>query len=369
VAGIRFVDVCKRFGKVEAVKNFSLEVHDKEFLTLVGPSGSGKSTILNLLAGLEDPSSGQIFIDGRLVNPVPPGQRDIAMVFQSYALYPHMSVRHNMGFGLKVRRYSKAKIEEKVTEAANLLGISELLDRMPRELSGGQRQRVALGRAITRDPKVFLLDEPLSNLDAKLRIRMRAELKLLFERLEGTVVYVTHDQVEAMTMSDRVVVMNNGVDQQVGAPLEIYDTPKNVFVASFMGSPPMNFVQAQLDLTAEVPVLRAGGVDLPFDVHLPTGSMARLTRRPLIVGVRPEHIVVTAPSKSSIACRVLLVESMGNLNVVHTEVGQHRLVITTDSAFRAAGGETINIAFKADKVHLFDQSTSERIDLFNTTVA
>ena len=362
MAGIRFVDVCKRFGKVVAVKDFSLEVHDREFLTLVGPSGSGKSTLLNLLAGLEDPTSGQIFIADRLVNSVPSGQRDIAMVFQSYALYPHMSVRHNMGFGLKVRRFSKAEIEKRVNEAANLLGISELLDRMPRELSGGQRQRVALGRAITRDPKVFLLDEPLSNLDAKLRIHMRAELKLLFERLGGTVVYVTHDQVEAMTMSDRVVVLNNGVAQQVGAPLEIYDTPRNEFVASFVGSPPMNFVQAQFELTGEMPMLRAAGVDLPFDVQLSDESTAKLAGRPLIVGVRPEDILIAAPGGSSIPCRVLLVEPMGNVNVVHVEAGRHRLVLTTDSAFRATHGKTVNLVLKADKVHLFDQSTSERVN-------
>ncbi len=261
MARIVYEDITKRFGSVTALHEFNLTIEDHEFLTLVGPSGCGKSTTLNITAGLEDPSGGRLYIDDRLVNAVPPGDRDIAMVFQSYALYPHKTVRDNIGFGLKVRGMDKREIQQRVQDAANLLGIANLLDRKPRELSGGQRQRVALGRAITRNPKVFLLDEPLSNLDAKLRVQIRAELKLLFDRIQGTVLYVTHDQAEAMTMSHRVVVMNHGVVQQIGTPLEVYNLPHNDFVAGFLGSPAMNFLPGQVAASEQTLAIKSDGLD------------------------------------------------------------------------------------------------------------
>ena len=362
---IRFENVTKKFGPVIALNDLNLQINDREFVTLVGPSGCGKSTTLNILAGLEDPSAGLVYIDNKVVNDVPSGKRDIAMVFQSYALYPHMNVRDNMGFGLKVRGMKKAEIDRRVGEAAQILGIEALLNRRPRELSGGQRQRVALGRAITRDPKVFLLDEPLSNLDAKLRTQMRADLKLLFNRLDGTVVYVTHDQAEAMTLSDRVVVMKDGVVQQVGAPLALYDHPTNIFVAGFLGSPTMNFVNCTLAREAERLSLRTGDVRWPFSLST-TADAGMLKGESIVLGVRPEDITVAPMGQLaaalSVPCTVEVVEHMGSVNIIYISVAGTRLIATMETAFEARSGDSASIAINPNKVHLFSPETSKRLD-------
>ncbi len=365
MAEIRFENITKRFGAVVALKDLNLEITDREFVTLVGPSGCGKSTTLNILAGLEDASEGLVYIDGKVVNDVPSGKRDIAMVFQSYALYPHMNVRDNMGFGLRVRGMKKDEIDRRVGEAAQILGIEGLLNRRPRELSGGQRQRVALGRAITRDPKVFLLDEPLSNLDAKLRTQMRADLKLLFNRLSGTVVYVTHDQAEAMTLSDRVVVMRDGVVQQVGAPLALYDQPANLFVAGFLGSPTMNFINCTLAREGERLSLHTGDVRWPFT--LPTNTdLKTLKGDRAILGVRPEDITVAPTGQlaagTSVPCTVEVVEHMGSINIIYVSVAGTRLIATMETAFEARSGDAASIAINPSKVHLFSPDTGNRLD-------
>ena len=365
MAEIRFENVTKRFGPVVALNDLNLQIPDGEFVTLVGPSGCGKSTTLNILAGLEDASEGLVYIDGKVVNDVPSGKRDIAMVFQSYALYPHMNVRDNMGFGLKVRGMKKDEIDRRVGEAAQILGIEVLLNRRPRELSGGQRQRVALGRAITRDPKVFLLDEPLSNLDAKLRTQMRADLKLLFNRLGGTVVYVTHDQAEAMTLSDRVVVMKDGVVQQVGAPLELYDQPANIFVAGFLGSPTMNFVNCELERQGDQVGLRTEGVRWPFTLP-PNMNQDTLKGNRAVLGVRPEDITVAPAGQlgdgSSVPCTVEVVEHMGSVNIIYVSVAGTRLIATMETAFEARTGDAACITINPGKVHLFSPDTGKRLD-------
>jgi len=373
MAQIQYKNISKRFGSVVALEPLNLTVGDKEFVTLVGPSGCGKSTTLNITAGLEDPSGGELYIDGRLVNAVPPGDRDIAMVFQSYALYPHKTVRENIGFGLKVRKMPKTEIEKRVQEAATLLGIAELLDRKPRELSGGQRQRVALGRAITRNPKVFLLDEPLSNLDAKLRVQMRAELKLLFERIEGTVLYVTHDQAEAMTMSDRVVVMNQGVVQQVGTPLEVYNLPSNDFVAGFLGSPAMNFIPCQVEQRGDT--LVATAADWQWSMLLNGNSQSTSTRvtknrerlqGKMTLGIRPEDLTLltTAPdAASTIPCRIILVEHMGATNLFIVQAGAQQLTIAAPADFYLSPGSNAAIGVNPAKVHFFEATSGRNVTL------
>ena len=362
MAEIRFERVTKRFGSVVAVDDLSLDIADKEFVTLVGPSGCGKSTTLNLLAGLEDPSAGLIYIDGAVVNDVPSGKRDIAMVFQSYALYPHMTVAENIGFGLKVRGMNKEEINRRVDEAAQILGIEKLLDRKPRELSGGQRQRVALGRAITREPKVFLLDEPLSNLDAKLRIQMRADLKLLFTRLGGTVVYVTHDQAEAMTLSDRVVVMRDGIVQQMGDPLTLYNDPDNLFVAGFLGNPSMNFVDCEVTRDNEKVTLRTQHIVWPLSVPT-TAELMSQTRNGVILGIRPEDVSVgltgQLSEESSVPCTIEVVEHMGSVNIIYADVEGTRIIATTESDFSARSGDPARLALNARKIHLFHPETSQ----------
>ncbi|HEU5434721.1 MAG TPA: ABC transporter ATP-binding protein [Thermomicrobiales bacterium] len=352
MAEITFDRVSKRFGGQHAVRNLSLTVRDRELLTLVGPSGCGKSTTLNMLAGLEDPSEGLISIDGRVVNDVPSGARDIAMVFQSYALYPHMTVRQNIGFGLEVRRLPKAEIGRRVDEAAKLLDIDHLLDRRPRQLSGGQRQRVALGRALTRNPKAFLLDEPLSNLDAQLRTQMRAELKLLFSRIEGTVVYVTHDQAEAMTLSDRLVVMRDGEVQQAGAPLDVYNNPVNTFVARFLGSPAINLIPGRLERGPGDGVrFVASGLTLSL-----AGRLARIAAAApgsdVILGIRPEDFSLTPPG-DGVPVRVDVIEPMGSLNVLYASAGPTRLVATAAPDVFPTPGSTVGLTLAADKGHLF----------------
>ena len=372
MAEILYKDIRKQFGAVVALEPLNLTVGDKEFVTLVGPSGCGKSTTLNITAGLEDPSGGELYIDGRLVNAVPPGDRDIAMVFQSYALYPHKTVRENIGFGLKVRKMPKPEIEKRVQEAAALLSIADLLDRKPRELSGGQRQRVALGRAITRNPKVFLLDEPLSNLDAKLRVQMRAELKLLFERIEGTVLYVTHDQAEAMTMSDRVVVMNRGVVQQVGTPLEVYNLPNNDFVAGFLGSPAMNFIPCQVQQSGDELTSTAEGLRWVLSLRGERAAGERVTKNrarlqgKLTLGIRPEDLslMTNMPDTSAaIPCRITLVEHMGASNLFIVQAGTQQLTIAAPADFYLPPGSNATISVNPTKVHFFETSSGNNLTL------
>ena len=357
MAEIEFDRISKRFGNHVAVHDFSLTVRDQELLTLVGPSGCGKSTTLNMLAGLEDPTQGLIRIDGNVINAVPSGKRDIAMVFQSYALYPHMTVRENIGFGLKVRRMAPADIARRVDEASQILGISHLLDRRPRELSGGQRQRVALGRALTRNPKAFLLDEPLSNLDAQLRTQMRAELKLLFQRVGGTVVYVTHDQAEAMTLSDRLVVMKDGQIQQVGTPLEVYNAPANTFVARFLGSPAINLIPGVL--RGEDGTIRFEADGLAWSLPPRIAGAAATTGSPeVVLGIRPEEITIATQEGSGTPVTIDIVEPMGSLNIVYASAGATRVVVTTTPDFCPSPGSCVWLQPQPEKMHLFNAETT-----------
>ncbi|MFO1160729.1 MAG: sn-glycerol-3-phosphate ABC transporter ATP-binding protein UgpC [Reyranellaceae bacterium] len=353
----------KKFDVTHVVKDVDLEIHDKEFVVFVGPSGCGKTTTLRMIAGLEAVTSGEILIDNTVVNEVPPMDRDIAMVFQNYALYPHMSVAGNMAFGLKMRKFQKSEIETRIKRAADILGIGDLLHRKPRQLSGGQRQRVALGRAIVRDPKVFLFDEPLSNLDAKLRVQMRVELKKLHERLGTTAVYVTHDQVEAMTLGDRVVVMKDGVVQQVGEPLELYNTPANRFVAGFIGSPAMNF--------ADVTLASANGKLWANARGLQIGLPEALARRAnghngakATVGVRPEDIHVAGPADPAELCfeaEVEVVEQLGSEILLDTRVGDATFVASVDPTLRMRVHDRLKLALNPNRLHLFDAQTEAAI--------
>ncbi|HEV7545562.1 MAG TPA: sn-glycerol-3-phosphate ABC transporter ATP-binding protein UgpC [Reyranella sp.] len=353
----------KKFDLTHVVKDVDLQIHDKEFVVFVGPSGCGKTTTLRMIAGLEAITSGDILIDDTIVNDVPPMDRDIAMVFQNYALYPHMSVAGNMAFGLKMRKFEKSEIEARIKRAADILGIGDLLHRKPRQLSGGQRQRVALGRAIVRDPKVFLFDEPLSNLDAKLRVQMRVELKKLHERLGTTAIYVTHDQVEAMTLGDRVVVMKDGLVQQVGEPLELYNTPANRFVAGFIGSPAMNFADVTLAASngkvwAEAPGLRIG---LPEPVaHRVNGRNGGKAT----VGIRPEDIHIAGPADPAELCfdvEVEVVEQLGSEILLDTRVGNSTFVASVDPTLRTRVHDRLKLAMNPARLHLFDAQTEAAI--------
>jgi multiple sugar transport system ATP-binding protein len=353
----------KKFDLTHEVKDVDLQIHDKEFVVFVGPSGCGKTTTLRMIAGLEAITSGDILIDNTVVNDVPPMDRDIAMVFQNYALYPHMSVAGNMAFGLKMRKFEKSEIESRIKRAADILGIGDLLHRKPRQLSGGQRQRVALGRAIVRDPKVFLFDEPLSNLDAKLRVQMRVELKKLHERLGTTAIYVTHDQVEAMTLGDRVVVMKDGVVQQVGEPLELYNTPANRFVAGFIGSPAMNFADVTLAASdgkvwAEAPGIRIG---LPEPVaHRVNGRNGGKAT----VGIRPEDIHIAGPADPADLCfdvEVEVVEQLGSEILLDTRVGNSTFVASVDPTLRTRVHDHLKLAINPARLHLFDAQTEAAI--------
>lgn len=355
MANVKFINVTKRFGKVTAVRDLKLEVADREFMTLVGPSGCGKSTTLNLLAGLEEPDEGEIYIGDRLMNDVPPGDRNIAMMFQSYALYPHMKVFDNMAFGLRIQKVGRAEIGRRVQEAAKLLDIGDLLDRKPAQLSGGQRQRVALGRAIVRDPDVFLLDEPLSNLDAILRVQMRADLRLLFNRLGSTVVYVTHDQAEAMTMSDRLVVFRFGEVQQVGTPMEVYARPANLFVARFIGSPPINFIRGAVETTAGEVRFNAPGFSMPLP-PLADGDWPG----ELIAGIRPEDIFLR-PAGTNIPATVQLLEHLGSENIVFADVAGQMLTLKSDKETAVRRGENIGLEIQPGAVHFFDAATEKRL--------
>ncbi len=353
----------KMFDVTHVVKDVDLEIRDKEFVVLVGPSGCGKTTTLRMVAGLEAITSGQILIDDSVVNEVPPMDRDIAMVFQNYALYPHMSVAGNMAFGLKMRKFAKPEIESRIKRAAAILGIENLLERKPRQLSGGQRQRVALGRAIVRDPKVFLFDEPLSNLDAKLRVQMRVELKKLHERLGTTAIYVTHDQVEAMTLGDRVVVMKDGWVQQVGEPLELYNTPANRFVAGFIGSPAMNFIEATLGESDGAVVAEAPGLRLTLPG--PQAARARAKAgRAITLGIRPEDVHVATDSDPANLCFdaiVEVVEQLGSEILLDTRVGPATVVASVEPTMRIRSNDRLRMSLKPERLHLFDAETEAAI--------
>jgi len=367
LAQVILKNVTKRFGNVVAVNNVSLDIQDKEFIVLVGPSGCGKSTTLRMVAGLEEISEGTITIGDTVVNDVPPKDRDIAMVFQNYALYPHMDVYNNMAFGLKLRKFPKAEIDRRVKEAAKMLGIENLLDRKPKALSGGQRQRVAVGRAIVREPKVFLMDEPLSNLDAKLRVQMRAELSKLHNRLQTTIIYVTHDQTEAMTMGDRIVVMKDGVIQQVGAPLEIYNHPNNMFVAGFIGSPAMNFIDVVLRREDETYYVDANTFKLPIPKEKTAGlkNLGKYIDKHVILGIRPEDIedatLMQHDPATCVEADIDVTEPMGAEVYAYFSSGDNSFIARLDAATKAVDGGRLKVAFDMTKVHLFDKDTEEVI--------
>jgi multiple sugar transport system ATP-binding protein len=349
-----------------AVRDFNLEVSDREFLVFVGPSGCGKSTTLRMIAGLESISAGEIHIGDRLVNNVPPKDRDIAMVFQNYALYPHMTVRQNMAFGLKMRNFSSQEIARRVEEAAGILGLNAYLDRKPKALSGGQRQRVAVGRAIVRQPEVFLFDEPLSNLDAKMRVQMRTELVKLHQKLQATMIYVTHDQVEAMTMGDRIVVMKDGVVQQIDTPLKLYAYPANLFVAGFLGSPAMNFVTGELKSTPGGLLFKEsdGGT-----IHVKVGSRACLepyAGKPVVLGVRPEDLElvrgVEKPSGNRFQGVVDVIEPLGSETYFYVQTGAHMVVSRSEAKMdHRDAGHRLQFEINLEKVHFFDPVTTARI--------
>ncbi len=357
MASVSFRNVEKSFGATKVIHGISFEIADGEFVVLVGPSGCGKSTLLRMLAGLEEISAGTIAIDGRVVNDLESKDRDIAMVFQSYALYPHMTVRDNMGFSLRLRKADKGEIDARVAKAAKILNLDPYLARYPRELSGGQRQRVAMGRAIVRDPKVFLFDEPLSNLDAKLRVAMRAEIKALHQRLKTTTVYVTHDQIEAMTMADRIVVMHDGIVEQIGAPLELYDRPDNLFVAQFIGSPAMNVVDGTLRRDGgAVHVEAAGGV------RWPVGHSPGADGQAVSLGVRPEHLgLAPASAAGTVPAEVVVVEPTGAETELVITAGEAQLILVTHGRPDVNPGDRVGLAVDPATVHLFDRATGRRI--------
>jgi multiple sugar transport system ATP-binding protein len=365
MASVTYDHVFKRFSEVTAVNDMNIDIADKEFLVLVGPSGCGKTTALRLLAGLEEISDGKILIGDRVVNDVAPKDRDIAMVFQSYALYPHLSVYDNMAFGLKLRKISKDEIKRRVNEAADILGIQDLLDRKPRQLSGGQRQRVAVGRAIVREPKVFLFDEPLSNLDAKLRVAMRAEISKLHLRLQTTFIYVTHDQIEAMTMASRIAVINKGILQQVDTPQKLYDSPKNLFVAGFIGSPAMNFFPAKLRKDNGKLMVDTN----TFAVAIPAENAKAYQAyegKNVVFGIRPEDIHDPTFTPSNIHTEIIeaqvdVTELMGNEIFLHMLSGQNAFVARVDPRSNMRVGEKAQIAFDMDNIHIFDGETEEAI--------
>ena len=350
-------------GDVTAVNDFNLEIADKEFIILVGPSGCGKSTTLRMIAGLEEITSGELYIGENLVNDVAPKDRDIAMVFQNYALYPHMSVYKNMAFALKLRKVPKAEIDQKVKEAAKILDIEHLLQRKPKALSGGQRQRVALGRAMVRNPAVFLLDEPLSNLDAKLRTSMRAELTKLHKKLETTFVYVTHDQIEAMTMADRIVVMHDGFIQQVDTPQNLYDQPRNLFVAGFIGTPPMNLVEGMVEKAKDGYIVRVGASELPLlPERFSEEKITSYVGKSVVVGVRPENLhleqaYMEQPNTGVITAKVELAELMGSEIYVYAKFGERNIIAKVPPHTRVESGEEMQIAVDCSKIHLFDKET------------
>ena len=362
MAMVRFEHVGKSYGPATVIHDLNLEIRDREFMVLVGPSGCGKSTALRMIAGLEEVSDGRIVIGERVVNDLPPKDRDIAMVFQNYALYPHMTVRENLEFGLRMRKRPRAEIDRLVADASEILGIDSLLERRPKQLSGGQRQRVAVGRAIVRQPSVFLFDEPLSNLDAKLRVQMRAEISKLQQRLETTTVYVTHDQVEAMTMGHRIAVMKDGRLMQVGPPLELYEHPANLFVAGFLGTPPMNIFRAAID--AGGTGLSAPGIALPLPARWRSAGNARAGRE-VFAGIRPEHLRGAArsdrSSEGTISGRVEIVEPLGHEAVVHLRTAGALLVAKFAPHDAPRVGDSVELLVELDRLQLFDPETEQRL--------
>jgi multiple sugar transport system ATP-binding protein len=369
MADVQLKNVSKIYaGNTPAIAPLSVEIQDGEFVMLVGPSGCGKSTLLRMIAGLETVSQGEIHIGGRLINNVPAKDRDIAMVFQNYALYPHMTVYENLAFGLRMRKLPKSEIDNRVSTAVDILGINEFLDRRPKALSGGQRQRVAVGRAIVRQPKLFLFDEPLSNLDAKLRVSMRIELIKLHKRLAATMIYVTHDQVEAMSMGDRLIVLKDGIVQQIGAPLEIYERPNNQFVASFIGSPPMNFINCSINERDGHLFLTGDG----FQLKVPAEKKAAATRlassgsRTLVLGIRPEDISERRSATSRvdaavITARVIFLEPLGSEVLATCSLGKHEIVVRLNPRTRVKSDETIELILNMERAVLFDPKTAEAL--------
>ena len=365
MAKVVLKDIYKQYGSVEVVKNFNLEINDEEMVVFVGPSGCGKSTTLRMIAGLEEITSGELYIGDKLVNDISPKDRDIAMVFQNYALYPHMNVYENMAFSLELKKVAKDEIKRRVTEAAQILQIDHLLARKPKALSGGQRQRVAMGRAIVREPSVFLMDEPLSNLDAKLRVTMRAEIARLHQRLKTTTIYVTHDQTEAMTLGDRIVVMKDGIVQQVDTPMKLYGNPSNLFVAGFIGNPAMNFFKALVKKEGEELYI-AGET---FKVLVPGGNASALEKhhnQEIIFGIRPEDIhdeaiVLDTYPKAHIMARVEVVEMLGAEIVLHMQMGSQSLIACLPARGVYKTGDTVEMALNMNRIHVFDAKTEEAI--------
>lgn len=362
MAGVKFEHVYKIYdGNVEIIKDFNLEIKDKEFLILVGPSGCGKSTTLRMIAGLEEVSKGDLSIGGTRVNDVHPRDRNIAMVFQNYALYPHMSIRQNLGFSLKLKGVPKAEIEEKVQEVSKILGLNELLDRKPKQLSGGQRQRVAMGRAIVRNPEVFLFDEPLSNLDAKLRVQMRVELAKLHKTLTTTIVYVTHDQVEAMTLADRIVVMKDGIVQQVGTPLELYDRPANAFVGSFIGSPSMNQIVATIEKDGDGMSLKGDGFSFPITKE--KAAALDSSEKEVLIGIRPPDILPQKDAGDSVSfdAEVEVIEPMGGESYIYFTLGGKQWVSRSEGMPKVDEGDKAAMVIDVNNIHIFTKDGSKRL--------
>ena len=359
MANINIKNINKYFGKVHVIKDISLDIKSESFTVLVGPSGCGKSTMLRMIAGLEEINSGTISIDGQIVNDLPPKERDIAMVFQSYALYPHMTVFDNMAFGLKLEKRSNDEINERVHDAAKILQIQDYLDRKPKQLSGGQRQRVAIGRAITRNPKVFLFDEPLSNLDAALRVQMRVELAKLHDQLNATMIYVTHDQTEAMTLANDIVVLDQGIVSQKGTPMDLYNSPKNLFVAGFIGSPKMNFIESSVisknSNSSEVDILGSGKLSIPkAQINISEGDKIK-------IGIRPEHLEINQISDVVWEGKVFVVEKLGSGTFLYLEKDGEPLVVQTDGDTKIKVGDTIKVGINSSRCHIFNEKGSSII--------
>ncbi|MCW8850949.1 MAG: sn-glycerol-3-phosphate ABC transporter ATP-binding protein UgpC [Melioribacteraceae bacterium] len=365
MAQVELKNICKSYdGKSMVVDNVNINVNDKEFVVLVGPSGCGKSTTLRMIAGLEEITKGEIFIDGKLVNEIPPKDRDIAMVFQNYALYPHMTVFDNMAFGLKLRKYSKEEIKDRVEEAANILGLEELLNRKPKELSGGQKQRVAVGRAIVRKPKVFLFDEPLSNLDAKLRVQMRTEISKLHKKLEATMIYVTHDQTEAMTMGDKIVVMKDGFVNQIDSPISLYNKPINKFVAGFIGSPAMNFIEGEIKNSGKLSFNSEKG-DIIFDLNEKIKSkLKEINPGKSLIGIRPEDFSIgtdDAFDTIKIEVDIELAEPLGNETYVYFRIDNKQIIARINIDKELKIGSKIELLVNQNKIHFFDGKTNQSL--------
>ncbi|MBN1354774.1 sn-glycerol-3-phosphate ABC transporter ATP-binding protein UgpC [bacterium] len=365
MAGVLFEAVSKYFENVKVIDRLSFTIDDREFVVIVGPSGCGKSTSLRMIAGLETVSSGNVYIGDKIVNDVLPRDRDIAMVFQNYALYPHMNVYRNMAFGLQLRKYPREEIDRRVKRAADILGINQFLDRKPKQLSGGQRQRVAVGRAIVREPAVFLFDEPLSNLDAKLRVQMRSEIRKLHLQLNTTMIYVTHDQVEAMTMGDRIIILKDGILQQVGSPMQIYRNPQNLFVAGFIGSPAMNMIPGRLERFGDSLAIKTSVCEIEIKPEIRNRFKLDSTSN-VILGIRPEDLVLTGNDDQNRAFGELtghvdLVETTGAESMVHLSVHEIELVARVTSYSDIRHGQTLNLVFNLAKIHLFDRDTQESL--------